>query len=287
MPTIAVCNGTARTSKYIIEIALDRGYRVKALVRSASRFYAQTKKRDDLSAHEWSNYDDLETLEDILEDVSTVYVALSMPLGQSGTLNRDCIQSVCAVLRRKLPKGAKSPTNIVLLASGGTNPTVVGDHISSVTNYLLFDQYGDLRLAQKYLEQQQSWLRWSTICPGAIVDVREATSQWTEVSLAQNEGPKGPISYARLATAMLEAGEGSSDKHNHKYLTPLPTTKVVTSLKDFESAREVLLHFFRSQILPAVFKGTLLGIACAGLGYFVGVREQGAWIAANLGVDLR
>ena len=117
MPTIAVCNGTARTSKYIIEIASEKGYKVKALVRSTTRFYAQTKKRDGLTAHEWSNFDDVDTLEEILQGVSTLYIALVPPGNTPSTLNLDCVHSACAVLRRNLNKGSHSPTKIVLLAA--------------------------------------------------------------------------------------------------------------------------------------------------------------------------
>ena len=130
MPTIAVCNGTARTSKYIIEIALEKGYKVKALVRSTSRFYAQTKKRDGLTAHEWPNFDDVDTLEEILQGVSTLYIALNPPGNTRSTLNLDCVHSACAALRRDSSKASQSPTKIVLLAAG-----VKAIYISSAAQY--------------------------------------------------------------------------------------------------------------------------------------------------------
>ena len=74
--TVAVINGTSRTFKHLIPQALAKGHKVRAIVRSASKFLSQTKKHDDLSAHEWSNFNDLDTLSDILDGVDVVFVAL-------------------------------------------------------------------------------------------------------------------------------------------------------------------------------------------------------------------
>lgn len=79
--TIAVINGTSRTFKHLIPQALARGYKVRAVVRSASRFLDQTKKSDDLSAHEWKDFNDIATLMDILDGVDVVYVALGASAG--------------------------------------------------------------------------------------------------------------------------------------------------------------------------------------------------------------
>lgn len=77
--TIAVLNGTSRVNRHIIQQALQKGHRVRAIVRSSSRFYAQTKKHDDLEAHEWADFTDLTALASILKDVDVIYIALCAP----------------------------------------------------------------------------------------------------------------------------------------------------------------------------------------------------------------
>jgi putative NADH-flavin reductase len=74
--TIAVLNGTSRVNRHIIQQALANGQNVRAIVRSTSRFYAETAKHADLSAHEWSNFADLAALAPILDGVDVIYVAL-------------------------------------------------------------------------------------------------------------------------------------------------------------------------------------------------------------------
>ena len=290
MATIAVCNGTARTSKYIIEIALERGLKVKALVRSTSRFYKQTKKRDGLTAHEWSDFDDIDSLEGIIQDVSTFYIALGVPTNEPTSLNLDCVQSICAALRRSVPKGARSPTKIVLLSAFPACPHInMEDSIFGkfLHNNLLNHQYDDLERAQKYLHKQDTWLPFVIIIPGGIVDADEPVSKRSEVQLIEGKEPTGTISYSRLADAMFQAGEDLSNKYEHKYMAPIPTTKVKTSFKDYQSAREVLTHFIKTKIVPVMFRSTIFGMLCVGLGYYVRVRERGNWLAQNLGLDLR
>ena len=289
MPTIAVCNGTARCSRYIIDIALERGYNVKALVRSTSRFYAKTNKHERLSVHEWPDLNNVQSLQEILHGVSTFYVALGPPSNEPTTMNKDCVQSACAALRPSLSKDGRSSTKIVILAAYPVNPNFnfEGSIAHRISHQLLDNQYGDLEEALKYLRKQQSWLDYVALCPGGIVDVDEEADTKLEVRLVEEEQEPGFISYSRLSSAMFDAGEAEGDKYNHKYLVPIPTTKVKVSFKDFESARSVVSYFFRTRIFPVVFRNTVFALAFAGLGYYARMREQGAWIAANLGVDLK
>ncbi|MCJ1324508.1 hypothetical protein MMC10_001170 [Thelotrema lepadinum] len=290
MPTIAVCNGTARTSKYIIELALEKGYKVKALVRSTSRFYAKTKKRDGLTAHEWSNFDDIDTLEEILQGVSTFYIALNGPGNEPTTLNADCVHSACAALQRNLSKGSQSPTKIVILAANTTNPAIEenkGVMVRFMHNNILNHQYDDLERAQKYLQKQKSWLRYVVICPAAIVDADEAASKRSEVELIEDKHLPSPMTYNRIGYAMFQAGEESSNKYDHKYMTPMPTTKVEVSFKDFESGRAIIGEYLRNKVLPVAYRSTILGTICVALGYYARMREQGSWISQYLGVDLK
>ena len=73
--TIVVLNGTSRTFKHLVPQALAKGHKVRAVVRSASRFFSQTKKQDHLSVHEWSDFSDLTTLATILNGVDVIYLA--------------------------------------------------------------------------------------------------------------------------------------------------------------------------------------------------------------------
>ena len=290
MPTIAVCNGTARTCKYIIDLALERGYNVKALVRSTSRFYSQTKKHDRLTAYEWSNLNDVDTLEGVLKDVSTLYVALGTNENVPTTMNKDCVESACAALTRSLPKGGQSPTKMVVLTSWGTHP--LNDNEDSIggrflSNHLLNEQFDDLRRTQRYLEKQKSWLQYVILTPGGIVDVEESAETRSKVRVAENEAAEGLISYGRLGTAMFEAGENEGDEYNHKYMTPNSTSKVSVSLGDFKTQVVVIRSFFWKSVFPFMFRSTIFGLLCVGLGYYTRMREQGGWIAANLGIDLR
>jgi putative NADH-flavin reductase len=75
--TIAVINGTARTLTHLTEQALAKGDKVRAVVRSPSRFLAKVSTHDNLSVHEWSDFADIPALAKALEGVDVVYIALA------------------------------------------------------------------------------------------------------------------------------------------------------------------------------------------------------------------
>ena len=275
---MAVCNGTARTSKYITELALLKGYKVKALVRSTGRFYTQTKRHDDLCVYELPDYNDIGTLAEILQDVSILFVALGHIGSGPIHLNEDCVQSACAALRRNLSKGTQSATKMVLLGSTACNPYVertMSSFESWILDMLLGNLYSDLRRAQSYLQKQKSWLQYAVVTPGAMVDVEDAAAYKGEVRLVHADPGKQwqeLISYRRLAAAMLEVGEDSGTQYNHQYITPLPTSKVCTSSRDFETRRAVFKNLVANKMLPYVFRATIFASIFAGLGYVARIK---------------
>lgn len=125
------------------------------------------------------------------------------------------------------------------------------------------------------------------VAPGMLLDNEEesASAAASEVKLVEGEQPKGPLSYARLAMAMQQAA--TSDKWIGKFVTPIATTKVHASFRHFQSARETVGAFLSQKALPWLLKTAAFGFFSAAVGYIVGVREQGLWLANKFNVDLR
>ena len=291
MVTIACVNGTSRTFKYLVPQALAKGHKVKAIVRSTSRFREQTpEKHDNLSIHEWRDFRDIDTLTTILAGVDIVYVALGVNDNNRTYLNQDAVHAITAVLAKSLPgaSSAKSKTKIVALSSGSTLPKGNGyKHGDFLDTYLLGNQYEDLRRTQAFLEKQSAWLDWIVVAPGMIVDAPEPESAATEFRLREEWHPEDPISYQRLAAAMLSVGDEKEGRWLGKYVSPQPTSKVVVRFRDLTSIRSIISFYFANTVAPYLFRAVGFGLLGGAIGYVLGVREQGLWPAERLGIRLK
>lgn len=291
MVTIACINGTSRTFKYLVPQALAKGHKVRAIVRSTSRFREQTpKKHDNLSVHEWRDFRDITGLTTILEGVDVVYIALGVNDNNYTTLNQDAAHAITAVLAKKLPQGAgaKSQTKIVILCSASTLPK--GNEYRRggfLDSQLLYYQYEDLRRTQAFLEKQSAWLDVIYVMPGMIVDAPEPESATTELRLYERREPEGAISYRRLAAAMLSVGDEKEGQWVGKYVSPQPTTKVAVRFQDLTSIRSIFSFWFRNTVFPYVFRAVGFGLLGGAVGYVFGVREQGIWPTERFGINLK
>ncbi|CAF9908764.1 MAG: hypothetical protein GOMPHAMPRED_006304 [Gomphillus americanus] len=299
MSTIACINATSRTLTYLIGQSLSEPSppEIRAIVRSESRFLSKLppsilqsgKIPPQLTVHEYSKYSDTAPLIPILAGVQTVYVALGINDNKLTTLNQDVLQALVSTLAASKPGNTpRSPTKIVLLSAfpvlpsrlsliqSGKAPFMERFLHSSVVN----NQYMDLIRAQSFLEKQSLWLDWTIISPGLIVndsspaelDGPDATfSLVAEDSSSAADAEPRPISYTRLARAMLLAGNDSD--HVGKYIVPMPTGRNVQfGWQAMEVQREVFSNFLFSQVLPAATTWIAFGIVCAAGGYAYAVR---------------
>jgi hypothetical protein len=198
-------------------------------------------------------------------------------------LNEEIVTSVVTVLHDRISPGSRSPTKVILLAANTTRP---GSPRVAIAEAVLGHQFNDLRAAQDHLMKQRGWLDYVFLGPGMIVDSESSKDEAAlkEVKLEEKGGPKGPISYARLATAMQLA---TGPQYNGKFVVPIPTTDVPSGLRYLDNPWDLVRVMFTYKLLP--FLSSTLGIALvgAGLGYVLGVREQGAWPLRRFGVNLR
>ena len=142
----------------------------------------------------------------------------------------------------------------------------------------------DLTRAQDFLEKQSLWLDWTVISPGIIVDDSsplelngpDATfslvpEDSSSTAGTENHAEPRPISYARLARAMLAASKDSN--YVGKYVVPIPTArKVQFGWQAMEVQREVFGNFLFSQVIPAATTWIAFGIVCAAGGYSYAYR---------------
>ncbi|KAK3082193.1 hypothetical protein LTS18_013077 [Coniosporium uncinatum] len=271
MPTLAVWSGTSRTATYLIPNALEAGYKVRAIVRSTSRFYHKVDKHDRLSALELHDVNEIETLREHLDGADTVVITMGLPFDEPTTILQDAVQSCVAAIRLIIKDGGKQP-KILLLSSSSLAPTL--DYTGKSTNpdatkadlvrrfirYQVFNyEYDDLERAQLYLEKQSSWLDYSVVMPGGLVDVPEPEEELRKWKFSTTKIPDGFISYQRLAAAMMGLIDGGMSEG--KNVMPIPTTEVKMGFKDLESLRANMVQYLKvSVLLPALKGGTLVGI---------------------------
>jgi hypothetical protein len=94
------------------------------------------------------------------------------------------------------------------------------------------------------------------------------------------------ISYARLAATMQMAA--TDGQWTGRFVTPAATTtSVPAGWKYMDSAWETIAMALRDDLLPWVVRRVGLGLVGVGLGYVLGIREQGDWLARRFGIDLR
>lgn len=198
-------------------------------------------------------------------------------------INADAVSSICTVLHNSVAPGSRSRTKVVLLSA---YPVTPGLQRSSFVENMLVHQYNDLSATQDFLLKQKGWLDSLYIMPGLIVDSETDLDLACTAAIELKEGgePVGVISYARLAAAMqLAAGD---PRWVGKFATPVATTKVGFKFKHLESQRELFQALFTKGIVPYVGR-TLAWITFgAGVGYFLGSRDGGAWMPRNLGVNV-
>ena len=198
-------------------------------------------------------------------------------------LNEDAAVSIGTVLRDAVAPGSRCPTKLVILVSYATRPN---EPWHTVGEILIGNQFNDLRAAQDYLVKQRSWLDVVFVSPGPLMDseTSDDPKQLQAVRLSEGGAPEGPISYARLASAMQLAAE--DPKWVGKYALPVATTKIEWKLKHLESPIETLQAYTRYKLLPAAMIAVMYAVAGCGLGYVLGVREGGEWplrFGLNLG----
>lgn len=152
---------------------------------------------------------------------------------------------------------------------------------------LIGNQFNDLRAAQDYLSKQSGWLDVVLVSPGPLIDSEsgEDSAALGAVRLTENAQHQGPISYARLASAMQLAA--ADDRWVGKYVMPLATTKVRWMFKDLESPIETMQSYTWYIVLPAVMRALTLAILGTTFGYILGVREGGQWPLRVFGWSLK
>lgn len=285
--TIALLNASSRTSKYIIQHALAANINIRAIVRSATRFGTENCENQLLKVHQLDDFQDVDSLRDLLANVDTIFITLASSSHENTTLYQDVIQTVVAAIRSLAAEQQKSPAAaghvgatdpfLVLLSSDILSPLLHDNAaIKSSTQHGLTPlqsflrkhvvryMYDDLSRAQDYLEKQSTWLDWTVVTPGQILDVAESPEANNEWTISSTQTPTTPISYNRLAAAMLSIASGQSH-WNHKYVSPLANTPIRFQLSDFSTLRSVFLLWFRSQILKPVLRYStifMLGALC-------------------------
>lgn len=198
-------------------------------------------------------------------------------------LNEDAAVSIGTVLRGAVAPGSRSPVKLVILVSYVTRPDEARHAFAEI---LIGNQFNDLRAAQDYLTKQSSWLDVVFISPGPLTDseTSDDPTRLQAVRLLDGGAAQGPISYARLASAMQLAAE--DPKWVGKYALPVATTKIAWKLKHLESRIETLQAYARYKLLPALMYAVMYAAAGWGWGYVVGVRDGGE-LLRRYGLNIR
>jgi len=274
MKTIAVLNGTSRTGRILVERALENGYQVKAIVRSARRFSTHISGHKNLVVEEFSDFKDITTLQRILLNTDVLVLIAGLPIDEPNFLVQDVVQSSVAAIRANLWSTTAVKTRVVLMSAANISPAMdrAKDPHPFPTSliekfgrdYVLKYTYQDLRRAQEYLFKQTSWLDFVVVAPGPIADVPDKDAELKQWRLSTTELPlQGPISYLRLASLMLSIAEEGKE-FNHEVVLPIPTTPVANSLKDIESVKTLVLHWFKVNVFIPGFRGlTIFAVGIA------------------------
>lgn len=337
MPTIAIATGTSRTAKYLIPEGMAKGYRVKAIVRSAKRFEAMVQRHQHegldwnlLSVHRLADFNDAEQMAAVLRDVDVVYVTASTGVNQPTTVAQDVVIAVVAGIRaaqqQHEPYKKIASPKVVLLSAAPISPVSPvskyarqqrrpqgdvtgegggakkdrreadqedGSQVNSeeafepiatkeattpefvlrlLRNHLVNYGYDDLERAQNYLEMQSGWLDWCVVSSSMIVDVVESSEEIRKWKFSTTKLPSAPMSYARLADAMLSVADCSNSGQWDKkglFLMPHATSTFKITYADCESRNATIKFFLVHRIAwPAV---KVLAVLTAGIGVGIGI----------------
>ncbi|KAJ3274706.1 hypothetical protein HDV01_002228 [Terramyces sp. JEL0728] len=230
---IAVVGGTGRTAIPFIRRALDH-HKIKALVRTPSKFPQDLKSHSNLSLVQGDIYDH-EALKELLQDAELVLIGTSGPPLDPTTIVRDSVQAV-------LDHSTKSLQRIALISSNG-----VGADTSERAFFyrvilhpiLLKNNYLDLEMAEQKLKQSKINYTifhpvqiWSTE-PNHSVVVYEQTYE------APKKEFSNQITYDDLARVIYD--EVAAGKYVNKIAVVNSTVRLGSFMDPRTEARTVLL----------------------------------------------
>lgn len=225
---ILVVGANGATGKHVVQMMLDRGHQVIAMVRSKESMLSKLRdetRREKLQIHEASivdiKHDDLVELS---KDCDFVVSCLGHNITFKGTFWEDKRLVTDAV--KKLTKAMPSSCKFALMGSDGVaNPTVdpkrgAGERAILFLLRHLIPPHADNEDAAKYLRlHKNEKFGWVIVRPTNLVDAKEASGKYTvsekaEISLFGDHS----ISRNDVAHffAELMCNEDTFEKYEHK-----------------------------------------------------------------------
>jgi uncharacterized protein YbjT (DUF2867 family) len=201
-PQLLILGGAGRTGQTLLQQALDRGYRVTALVRDPTALGAISHAALNVVK---GDVRDVELLEQLLgSGVSAVLSTLGIFIKKPGTPTADMTAPLLAAMNRQQVRRLVCMSSLGVGDSKGLGNLTV----RVVTGYVLRHVLVDKQCQEKLIEH--SGLDWTIVRPPRILDRNEhrAYIRWQEFSRALK--PKWQISRADAGKEMLDLLEDDS-----------------------------------------------------------------------------
>ncbi|KAL9632430.1 MAG: hypothetical protein Q9164_005323 [Protoblastenia rupestris] len=229
MPTYTILGATGKTGGSILSLLLQSpANKINLYVRSTRKLLSQNPSlstNKNITIYQGA-VTDIPLIQSCLSpSVDAVFVTLGVNENTPGIrVNQDAAQAIVAALTqiRFADSSAKIP-KIVLLSSCSLNEEMSHQDPKFLHWMLLkafSTPYGDLALAQKFLELHRSWLDVTYMQPAGLVE--DAQKGHT---LSLNKHADGFVSYLDVAAGMIEVAQTGG--YVWEGVSPLPKSKDV------------------------------------------------------------
>ena len=188
---------------------------------------------------------DVETLRQVVTDSKAVFVAVGPNGNKPGTtLNQDCITALIETLRhlRDSGKTMKLPRIVFLSSASIIDPLCknMPHFVHQLILTAVSNQYDDLRVAERLLQSDKSWLPYTCINPGGF------SEDAPKGHILSTEEQQTPIAIGDIAAGMIEVAGSNGDHWDCKNVSVLSKTKPRFEwwLIPVNLALGLLVHYF-------------------------------------------
>lgn len=216
MASYAVLGATGNTGKSLIELILQQpNAKIHAYCRNKNKLSAQLpivveNKRVEIFE---GNIYDVDLFVNCLRGCRAVFLTITTNDNVPGChMSQDSVRTIISALEQLKKEEAKTPLPKVLLLSSAT----IDEHLNRdmpgwfkpIMKAAASHVYDDLKVAERMLRAEESWLTTIFIKPGGLsLDVQRGH----KLSLDQQESF---ISYYDLAAAMIEAADDAEGRYD-------------------------------------------------------------------------
>ena len=248
MPKYAILGATGQTGQQILTLlSQSPETHINVYIRSRAKLEAQLPTlaaQPNIHVFEGALHN-IDLVRHCIAGTDAVFGATGINSNPKGcSVAQDTARVLVEALQRIRDEDKEAPLpRLIMLSSLSVNPVFEKRQTGFFFWFLhtaLCNAYGDLRLAENFLREQEGWLKVVFVTPGVLSSDPVGRGH----TLSVTEEGKGFLSYVDLAGGMIEVAE-VGDKYDWKGVVVRPK---VSAKFDFAAPRNLIQGFWQAML---------------------------------------